>query len=173
MGGTPFWFADGVAGGTAVWREDISEIARLKHELAAAAIRLKEADRSLEHEKETKDEAASLRASEEIYDAMDREAGSWLREIQRLVAEPMPADKRRGLQEIRLLSIYIKRRCYFLCFTRSRPPSPPTRRLTPSASCWRLERPWGQKGPVRVADGKLDPVPAAVRLCVLRAAPSL
>lgn len=110
------WFADGVAGGTAVWREDISEIARLKHELAAASIRLKEADRLLEHEKETKDEAASLRASEEIYDAMDREAGSWLREIQRLVAEPMPADKRRGLQEIRLLSIYIKRRCYFLFY---------------------------------------------------------
>lgn len=110
------WFANKVTGGKVVWAEDIGEIIRIKNEISAAAARLKEADRILELEKEEKYKAASTRASEEIFELMDKEVGSKLKEMRNLLMQPSAIDTKWDLREIRLLATYIKRRCSFLFY---------------------------------------------------------
>lgn len=102
-----------IRGGTVIWREDISQIAKLNQHLSDNRQRLSESNYLIKKEIETKTEALRVKEQSRLYELISQKTKPQLMQIEKCLEAIKSADEagcRRLLCEINVLAAYIKRR---------------------------------------------------------------
>jgi hypothetical protein len=105
-----------IAGGFAVWQEDVTAINRLKAEIAASNLEAEAANALLSREAVEKERDARAKARLELYAAFEQEIAPYERRLNEMLDAIPEGEAERAVYigAAAVLVCYIKRRCYFL-----------------------------------------------------------
>ena len=106
-------FADRISGGMVIWREDISSINRLHHEIETAMELLRRTNKILEQENAIQGRLAASKARIVLFTALEGEIRQRCEKLSEMLHNiPEGEDQTAYIARVALLVCYIKRRCH-------------------------------------------------------------